>query len=300
MRKIQDNEFDQFFKNKFEEAEITPSKNLWDTIETQLAVKPKRVFPVYRIAAVLAVAALSIALLTYTGQHAGENKTGRSAGPGRRSAAEPGPVIVSSSSGKAEAASGKAEAFGKADVPSGKPEAESGNKPQAAWASESKAAIRSQAGLLPVTTSARINKLVPRSSAQAIQLVRQEDDLKKDLKGMQPLAINTRLQKNDLAVKQQKLPLPNAANEVSVLANMDNNRSAPDAESPAGGDIVINDNENKTENKGIRNMGDLINYVVDKVDKSDEKIIQFKTDDDNSSLVALNIGIIRFNTKKHK
>lgn len=44
----------------------------------------------------------------------------------------------------------------------------------------------------------------------------------------------------------------------------------------------------------------LVNCVVDKVDKSEEKIIQFKTEDDNSSLVALNIGILRCNTKKHK
>lgn len=56
-----------------------------------------------------------------------------------------------------------------------------------------------------------------------------------------------------------------------------------------------------TERKGIRNVGDVINFVVDKFDKREKKIIQFKTDDDdNSSLIAINIGILKFNPKRNK
>jgi hypothetical protein len=52
------------------------------------------------------------------------------------------------------------------------------------------------------------------------------------------------------------------------------------------------------EKKGIRNIGDLVNFVVEKVDKREQKFLKFKTDDDdNSSLVAINIGIIRLNAK---
>lgn len=55
------------------------------------------------------------------------------------------------------------------------------------------------------------------------------------------------------------------------------------------------------ERKGIRNVGDVINFVVDKLDKREKKIIQFKTDDDdNSSLIAVNIGILKFNSRKNK
>jgi hypothetical protein len=51
----------------------------------------------------------------------------------------------------------------------------------------------------------------------------------------------------------------------------------------------------------IRNAGDLVNFVVDKIDRREQKIVAFNTDDDdNSSLVALNIGPFRFNSKKHK
>lgn len=54
------------------------------------------------------------------------------------------------------------------------------------------------------------------------------------------------------------------------------------------------------EHKGIRNFGDLVNYVVDKVDKREQKFLKFNTDDDNSSLIGINIGFIRFNVKRHK
>jgi len=52
------------------------------------------------------------------------------------------------------------------------------------------------------------------------------------------------------------------------------------------------------ERNGINNIGDLVNLVVEKVDKREKKFLQFKSDDDdNSSLVAINIGIIKFNGK---
>lgn len=54
------------------------------------------------------------------------------------------------------------------------------------------------------------------------------------------------------------------------------------------------------EHKGIRNFGDLVNYVVDKVDKREQKFLKFNTDDDNSSLIGINIGFIRLNAKRHK
>lgn len=55
------------------------------------------------------------------------------------------------------------------------------------------------------------------------------------------------------------------------------------------------------ERRSIRNVGDLVNYVVDRVDKRDNKVLKFNTDeDDNSSLIAINIGFIRLNPKRHK
>lgn len=70
--------------------------------------------------------------------------------------------------------------------------------------------------------------------------------------------------------------------------------------SDTGGDMPINSNST-VEKKGIRNVGDLVNFVVDKVDKREQKLLKFNTDDDdNSSLVAINIGFIKLNSKQHK
>lgn len=61
---------------------------------------------------------------------------------------------------------------------------------------------------------------------------------------------------------------------------------------------VISETDHVTERKGIRNVGDLVNYVVDKVDKRDKKLVRFNTDDDdNSSIVAINIGFLKLNKK---
>lgn len=60
-------------------------------------------------------------------------------------------------------------------------------------------------------------------------------------------------------------------------------------------------NENLTENKSIRNVGDVVNLIVNKVDKRKDKFIQFKTDDDdNSSVTSINIGPFKFGKRSNK
>jgi len=62
-------------------------------------------------------------------------------------------------------------------------------------------------------------------------------------------------------------------------------------------DDVDNEN-NQAESKGIRNVGDVVNLIVNKVDKRKDKFIQFRTDDDDSSLSSINIGPFKFGKKK--
>ncbi len=57
-------------------------------------------------------------------------------------------------------------------------------------------------------------------------------------------------------------------------------------------------NEPSSNKRGIRNVGDLINFVVDKVDKRDKKLIKFDTDDDdNTSIIGLNVGFVKLNKR---
>ncbi|WEK18536.1 MAG: hypothetical protein P0Y49_17235 [Candidatus Pedobacter colombiensis] len=120
---------------------------------------------------------------------------------------------------------------------------------------------------------------------KAIDTVR-ATNIKKDLMVMQPIKEDMHLH----AVVERLQPVVNS--NTLVLAS--------DQSLVTGIDEVINEND-QVEKKGIRNVGDLINFVVDKLDKREEKLLQFKTDDDdNSSLIAINIGFIKFNSKKHK
>ncbi|MEH3112932.1 hypothetical protein [Pedobacter terrae] len=64
---------------------------------------------------------------------------------------------------------------------------------------------------------------------------------------------------------------------------------------PVKTDEPVNDNE---QSKGIRNVGDVVNLIVNKMDKRKDKLIQFRTDDDDSSLSSINIGPFKFGKRK--
>jgi len=53
----------------------------------------------------------------------------------------------------------------------------------------------------------------------------------------------------------------------------------------------------KTRHK-IRSPGDLINAVVEKVDKRRDKIIEFTDDDDETNVTGINLGIIKIKKEK--
>jgi hypothetical protein len=125
-----------------------------------------------------------------------------------------------------------------------------------------------------------------------------EEAEKKDLLVMQPSVEIAHLVYKEAKVKQEtvKLPEPIAKPVEEVMI-----ASAEVAEDTGNETEELASENKRAESRGIRNVGDLVNYVVDKVDKREEKFIQFKTDnDDNSSLIGLNIGMFKFNQRKHK
>ena len=118
------------------------------------------------------------------------------------------------------------------------------------------------------------------------------EDIKKSLTVMQPLTIDKHPIDKDMEMEPVKSPLKAQVREDIIIANAD---VVPDHAAN-----VITEAE-QPERRGIRNVGDLVNYVVDKVDKRDHKVVKFNTDeDDNSSLIAINIGFIKLNSKRHK
>ncbi|MDQ0969879.1 cytoskeletal protein RodZ [Flavobacterium sp. W4I14] len=67
---------------------------------------------------------------------------------------------------------------------------------------------------------------------------------------------------------------------------------------PVKTDEPVNDNEQS--NRGIRNVGDVVNLIVNKMDKRKDKLIQFRTDDDDSSLASINIGPFKIGKRNKK
>jgi len=249
MQNIQDKEFNQVFKSQFEEAEIEPSADLWSAIETQLedGRKRKPVFPVYWMAAAMAVMALTIGLIFY---------------PSAKKQL-PSAAIV----------------FHRPDV--SKPEVDK---------------VQKSSTVLAVILPKKVKAIGHINHTRVKAISSKNEDLvvdsaaysKKDLVAMQPLRDISHPDYKTINIKQEKIALPKATPEEIMLASAN-----------AGRNDVENENVQR-ENKGIRNVGDLVNFVVDKLDKRAEKTIQFQTDDDNSSLITINIGIIKFNQKKQK
>ncbi|WGQ12080.1 hypothetical protein QG516_10565 [Pedobacter gandavensis] len=253
MQAMQDKDFDQLFKDKFEGAEIRPSANLWGNIEKELTPKKKRVFPIYwAAAAAVAVIAVSVGLLAPETEKM--QLHGTTAGSGNSAA-----VINKAGNNRTAAESTSTGAitvpFADEGDPTGTP--------------------------LVLAPKLKLKNLVQENNLVAVQ--RNEKIKRHQIKAVE---MKTTLKEEELK------SMPELATE-NVIANV----PIPDVQR---GDQELIETEGR-ERKGIRNVGDVINFVVDKLDKREQKLIQFKTDeDDNSSLIAVNIGILKFNSKKNK
>ena len=160
-----------------------------------------------------------------------------------------------------------------------------------AVAADSSVAITKAPSQLSDVSSSVADKVesTPLIIAPRVKLSRRE----KELAALQPNTTTDRpVYKQPEVVKELAKVEPKVEHpkEEVVLAKVD---------IPAENTNVIAETEPQ-ENKGIRNVGDLVNYVVNKVDKREKKLIQFDTNDDNSSLVSINIGFIKFNKKSDK
>lgn len=233
---MQDKDFDQLFKDRFDDAEIQPSANLWDNISQELAPKKKRKLPVWWMAAAVVFIAVTIGLLY--------------------------PETESIKlQGKEVAAIQPSAAAKPADVVSMK-----------------KANVNST----PLVLAPRLKEI--------------QQERKNNLVAMHPIEANHRpvntVTETIPQLKEEPVQPAQHLPEV-MIAKVE----VPEVQQEQN---VITERE-EPERKGIRNVGDVINFVVDKIDKREHKLIRFKTDDDdNSSLVAINIGILKFNPKRNK
>lgn len=247
---MQDKDFDQLFKERFDEAEIMPSADLWSSIEQEIVPKRKHKFPFYWMAAAAVMAVVAVGLVF--------NRPQKIQLQGSGVASVPTSVAADRAMDKARVT---ARAMPAVDV-----QVES-------------AAI--------VARNERVNT----------------ESVKKDFQPLQPVEQISRHLPKDVLMQQAKDEAPSLNELQPVLAKEEPKEEVVLALNDVPvvtADALINDNE-EVGRKGIRNVGDLINYVVDKVDKREEKVIEFKTDDDdNSSIIGINLGMLKFNNRKHK
>ncbi len=256
MQHMPDNDFDNLFRDKFMNAEVEPSANLWANIEGKLAVKPKRKFPLMWVAAASVVVVVSALIFTQSGEKIYLQSTTTEVAAVQPVVAQPVSTVevASAANDTAPAASPKVHAVA--------------------------------------------NRILAKQEVPAAVLANLVEEPKNNIASVQPSTSNEHLPIKRAEVKA--LDIVNTANVVPDVNAVSNN----DTMMANLGNLADDDTANtavETNKKGIRNMGDLINYVVEKVDKREKKIIKFNTDDDdNSSIIGLNIGFVKLNKKNNK
>lgn len=236
MQHMPDKDFDNLFRDKFIDAEIEPSANLWAKIEDQLEPKRKRVLPIYWMAAA-SVAVVFTAMLVF------QKSDKIQLHPDEVIAAVANPVVK--------------------NVPSTVEEVVAEIK-QPSFAS---AKVNASRAKIVENAISENNQLAVQPNETIVHLpIKQADPKPIDVLPVTPI-------ENPIVIAQ-----------VAPQQKVDDN--------------AIDEIDNTTMRKGIRNVGDLVNYVVDKVDKRDKKLVRFNTDDDdNSSIVGINIGFLKLNKK---
>ena len=244
MQHMPDKDFDNLFRDKFMDAEIEPSTNLWAKIEDQLEPKRKRILPIYWVAAA-SVAIAFTALLVF------QKSDKIQLHPDEVTAVVTNPIEMPSTID--ESASTSAETSVVADR-----------------------------NFASIKQTASYTKVIPYAATEAV--------IKNNEVAVQPNILTPRLDIKRADPKPIDVVTVTPVENPIVMAQV-----VP--QSKADGD-VMSEIGNTTERKGIRNVGDLVNYVVDKVDKRDKKIVRFNTDDDdNSSIIGINIGFLKLNKK---
>jgi len=247
MQPIQDKDFDKLFKNAFEEAEISPSRDLWSNIESEIEPKRKRIIPIYWLSAAAVLLIATVGFLIFKQQEIKPKQFANNVEP---------KVIKPVVETQPVADSAKA-----ITVKTPLPVLRNSSKPVEAFA---KVKVTNQPSEKQKVVTA------PEMQKQEI-MIAQVDKPKEDIKA-----------KIENAVAK--------VNQETVFAAAATVVKADD----------VTGEDNQAENKGIRNVGDVVNLIVNKVDKRKDKFIQFRTDDDDSSLSSINIGPFKIGKRNRK
>ena len=251
MQPIRDKDFDQLFKDAFADAEVTPSRDLWSNIESEITPKKRRIIPIYWLSAAAVLLIATLGVLVYQQQNI--------------------------SSGGKQLASNTIEKT--------KPLVQ---EPVVKDSSATIVAPVENITVLPVQPKA----------VSAIAKTKVKQDVKPAVE-QQRIVTAPEMQKQETTVAKAEEPKKDIKTKIqeAILQPKEEVVTAVVA-TPVKTDDPVNENEQS--NKGIRNVGDVVNLIVNKMDKRKDKLIQFRTDDDDSSLASINIGPFKIGKRNKK
>lgn len=267
MKEISDKEFDGFFKSSFEDFEVQPSANGWEKITQKLDQKPaKKKFPVYWAAAASAVIIMGLGIALYQ---------------------QPGEVIKLRPDQNVASVSDEV------------PGLNYKNDSVADYVNQSSAGTTGINENVYSHTTAKGSDKKFLASKAVVQKIKTSDDATKATEN-NVLNIEPANQTQEL-VSSKPVRTPSVTEKILAEEALKNGKSMEVqptkvlAAQPVGEQDSEEDGATSNRKLRIKSVGDLVNFVVAKVDKRDEKIIRMsKTDESDNEVTGINLGIFKF------
>ena len=262
MKVASDKKFDEFFKSSFEDFEVEPSANSWSKIAQEIKQKPKKKFPIFWSAAASVLIVLGIGLGLYTK-----------------------PIEVIKLKPQTDDLTAKVE-----------PKLEENKEQtlkneQGAKNQEQKIGIEKPALLAnsikkqPVRLQNKISEknISKDATITSKATVLDLNNLEEDLARVKPVKRINSVAQQMIDDEAKQIKFNGSKYTALALAQNTNDKNLNDDGAITGRKVKI------------KSVGDLVNFVVAKVDKREEKIIKVsKTEESDNEITGINLGLFKF------
>jgi hypothetical protein len=260
---MQDNEFDDLFRSKLDDFEMEPSGKVWTNIDAKLDGKgsKKSIVPILRIAASIIILVTAGILFIPKKENSGMVKPGKN----RLANNQATQAVVKPI----------------AHTPANTDVIESSRPAKTATANRV-AAIQHRAE----SVEARV-----KSAGQTTQVIDDTAPVKTEERQMLAAGSTNPVEITNPVVPDIATPLSIKQTNLDETATVKPVLTAQNPLAKSASAVM--------KKRGIHNFGDLVNLVVAKVDKRKDKVIEFTdTDDDESTITAVNVGPIKIKKEK--
>lgn len=256
--KVSDKDFDQLFNSKLADMEVEPSAKVWGNIADELDGKQKGKIPLMRVAAgIIVIMAIGVFFLRPETQ---KIQLHASATKTPTDMSQSSPMVTPI---QPQDISGTTTAIAEA-----KPQVK--RRSNKAMVEQVKSAVNDQ-----VDTGQNATPYIADANTNPVDNVNTQLNTPADRSGTSTMP-DTKT--NIIAKNTNVEPVKNINANRVIAVNTDTQKPAEPA-----------------KKKRIRSLGDLLNVVIAKVDKREDKVIEFtnSNDDDTFNVTGLNLGIVR-------